>query len=68
MADFTEDSKIVDVVEGSDAGQRLLFEHGYDIGDGFVDVLSQYQSLREAARAGRLRDVPGLLAALNGGH
>jgi hypothetical protein len=67
MPEFTEDSKIVDVVEGSDVGQRLLFEHGYDVGNGFVDVLSQYQSLREAARAGRLRDVAGLLAELNGG-
>ena len=62
---FTEDSTIRDVVEGVDAGRRLLFEHGYDVGNGFVDVLSQYQSLREAVRAGRLRDVPALLEALN---
>jgi len=67
MADarFTEDSTIRDVVERSSDGQRLLFEHGYDVGNGFVDVLSQYQSLREAARGGRLRDVPSLLEALN---
>jgi hypothetical protein len=62
---FTEESTIRDVVEGSQEGRRLLFEHGYDVGNGFVDVLSQYQSLREAARGGRLRDVPALLEALN---
>ena len=64
-AGFTEDSTIRDVVERSADGRRLLFEHGYDLGNGFVDVLSQYQSLREAARGGRLRDVPSLLRALN---
>ena len=64
-APFTADSTIRDVVEGSDAGRGLLFDHGYDVGNGFVDVLSQYQSLRDAARAGRLRDVPSLLEALN---
>jgi hypothetical protein len=62
---FTEDSTIREVVESSADGRRLLFEHGYDVGNGFVDVLSQYQSLREAARGGRLRDVPSLLDALN---
>jgi hypothetical protein len=65
MAEFTADSTIREVVEGAESGRQLLFEHGYDVGNGFVDVLSQYQSLRDAARAGRLRDVPGLLAALN---
>lgn len=64
-ARYSEESTIRDVVEGSDAGRRLLFEHGYDVGNGFVDVLSQYQSLREAARGGRLRDVPALLEELN---
>ena len=62
---FTADSTIREVVERSQEGRRLLFEHGYDVGNGFVDVLSQYQSLRDAARAGRLRDVPALLEALN---
>ncbi len=65
MAEFTADSTIRDVVEGCEAGRRLLYEHGYDVGNGFVDTLSQYQSLREAARSGRLRDVPALLEALN---
>ena len=65
MAEFTLDSTIRDVVERSEAGRRLLFEHGYDVGNGFVDTLSQYQSLRDAARGGRLRDLPNLLDALN---
>jgi hypothetical protein len=43
----------------------LLYRHGYDVGDGFVDVLSQYQSLEEAHRAGRLRDLSELLKGLN---
>jgi hypothetical protein len=46
-------------------GRKLLYEHGFDSGDGFVDVLSQYQSLEAAARAGRLRDLGGLLRKLN---
>ena len=46
-------------------GRDALFRHGYDVGDGFVDVLSQYQTLEHAARSDRLRDLPGLLEALN---
>jgi hypothetical protein len=66
MAEFTLESTIRDVVERSgETGRRLLYEHGYDVGNGFVDTLSQYQSLRDAARSGRLRDVPTLLEALN---
>ena len=65
MAEFTAESTIREVVEGSESGRRLLFEHGYDVGNGFVDNLSQYQSLRDAARAGRLRDVEQLLESLN---
>jgi hypothetical protein len=65
MADFTSDSTIREVVERIGEGRRLLFEHGYDVGNGFVDALSQFQSLRDAARGGRLRDVDGLLQALN---
>jgi hypothetical protein len=67
MAEFTMDSRIRDVLEGTEAGRRLLYEHGYDVGAGFVDVLSQYQTLRDAAHMGRLRDVEGLLNALNEG-
>jgi hypothetical protein len=65
MGEFNLDSKILDVVQGCESGRSLLFEHGYDVGNGFVDVLSQHQSLRDAVRAGRLRDVTGLLEALN---
>jgi hypothetical protein len=67
MAEFSVDSTIREVVERRPDGRRLLYEHGYDVGNGFVDVLSQHQSLRDAARAGRLRDVDGLVKALNGG-
>ena len=65
MDEFTVDSTIREVVEGTEQGRRLLYEHGYDVGNGFVDVLSQYQSLRDASRSGRLRDLTGLLEALN---
>lgn len=62
---FSAESRIHDVLALGDRGRRLLWSHGYDAGDGFADALSQYQSLLEAARAGRLRDVPGLVARLN---
>jgi hypothetical protein len=64
---FTLDSTIRDVLEKSKAGRQLLYEHGFDVGNGFVDLLSQYQSLRDAARAGRLRNVEALLETLNRG-
>ena len=64
-ASFTADSRIHDVLALGEPGRRLLWSHGYDAGDGFADALSQYQSLREAARGGRLRDVPGLVEQLN---
>ena len=38
-----------------------------EVGEGFVDVLSQYQTLEHAWRAERLRDLNGLLAELNSG-
>ena len=63
---FGPDSKIRDVVSAlGDRGREALKRHGYDTGEGFVDVLSQYQTLEHAARVERLRDLPGLLAALN---
>ena len=67
MADarFSEESRIRDVLALGEPGRRLLWSHGYDAGDGFADALSQYQSLLEAARAGRLRDLAGLVAELN---
>jgi hypothetical protein len=63
---FSEQSTIRTVlaVKGEE-GRRLLYTHGYDIGEGFTDIQSQYQSLRDAARNERLRDLAGLLAKLN---
>jgi hypothetical protein len=64
--EFTSHSKVRDVVARlGDRGKQLLKRHGYDLGDGFVDVLSQYQSLESAARQDRLRDLDGLLGELN---
>ena len=66
MPAFTPESKIRDVVAAlGDRGREALKRHGYDTGEGFVDVLSQYQTLEHAARADRLRDLAGLVAALN---
>ena len=63
---FSPQSKIRDVVATlGDRGQELLRKHGYEVGEGFVDVLSQYQSLEHAARADRLRGLDGLVAELN---
>lgn len=63
---FGPDSKVREVVSRlGDRGRELLRKHGYEVGEGFVDVLSQYQSLEHAARADRLRDLDGLLKALN---
>ena len=44
------------VVLLGEAGHALLYRHGYEVGEGFVDNLSQYQSLEGAERAGRLRE------------
>jgi len=64
---FAPQNKVRDVVaELGDAGRQALRRHGYDLGEGFVDVLSQYQTLEHAARTERLRDLDGLLAELNG--
>ena len=63
---FTSESKVRDVVDGlGDRGREALLRHGYDIGEGYVDVLSQYQTLEQAARSERLRDLGGLLWELN---
>jgi hypothetical protein len=63
---FSPHSKVREVVERlGDRGRQLLLEHGYDVGEGFVDVLSQYQTLEHAEQTERLRDLAGLLAALN---
>ena len=63
---FTPESKVRDVVERlGDRGRGALLRHGYDIGEGFVEVLSQYQTLEHAARTERLLDLDGLLGELN---
>ncbi|HYT13765.1 MAG TPA: hypothetical protein VEL12_13355 [Candidatus Nitrosopolaris sp.] len=63
---FTSQSKVRDVLTSlGDQGQELLWKHGYDVGEGFVDVLSQYQTLQHAAETERLRDLDRLLAELN---
>jgi hypothetical protein len=63
---FSPNSKVRDVVDRlGDRGRRLLLEHGYDVGEGFVDVLSQYQTLEHAEQTERVRDLAGLLGKLN---
>jgi len=63
---FGAQGKVREVVEAlGDRGRELLLKHGYDVGEGFVDVLSQYQTLEHAARTERLRDLEGLLKELN---
>jgi hypothetical protein len=63
---FGPQSKVREVVETlGERGRELLMKHGYDVGEGFVDVLSQYQTLEHAARTERLRDLDGLLRELN---
>jgi hypothetical protein len=63
---FGPESKVRDVLARlGDRGRELLLRHGYEIGEGFVDVLSQYQTLGHAARTERLRDLKTLVAELN---
>jgi hypothetical protein len=63
---FGPQTKIREVVNTlGETGSELLKKHGYDLGEGFVDVLSQYQTLEHAARTERLRDLDGLLRELN---
>ncbi len=63
---FGPETKIREVVATlGDRGRELLKKHGYDVGEGFVDVLSQYQTLEHAARTERLRNLDGLLQELN---
>lgn len=63
---FGPQTKVREVVARlGDRGLQLLRAHGYEVGEGFVDVLSQYQTLEHAARADRLRDLGGLVTELN---
>jgi len=66
VPEFGPDSTIREALDRHPHSRELLWEHGYEVGEGFVDVLSQHQSLRDAQRAGRLRDLAGLLEVLNG--
>jgi hypothetical protein len=63
---FGPQSKVRDVLARlGDRGRDLLRKHGYDVGEGFVDVLSQYQTLEHAWRTERLRDLQSLVTELN---
>jgi hypothetical protein len=63
---FGHQTKVREVVDRlGERGREALKKHGYDLGEGFVDVLSQYQTLEHAARTERLRDLDGLLRELN---
>ena len=63
---FGPGSKIRDVLARSgERGRGLLRKHGYDVGEGFVDALSQYQTLEHAWRTERLRDLQTLVVELN---
>ena len=65
---FGPHSKVRDVVATlGDRGRELLRKHGYEVGEGFVDILSQYQSLEHASRMDRLRGLDTLVAELNSG-
>jgi hypothetical protein len=67
VAEFTPESTIRQVIEGHPYGRQVLWEYGYDVGEAFVDVLSQHQTLLDAARNGRLRNLDRLLDQLNQG-
>ncbi len=62
---FDRHSRIRDVLQSRPDGRELLLRHGYNLGEGFVDILSQYQTLEDANREGRLRAVDSLLVTLN---
>ncbi len=67
MAEITADSTVREVLALPNGRQRLL-EHGYQVGEAFQDQLSQWQSLRDAARSGRLRTMELLIEELNRGR
>jgi hypothetical protein len=69
VPEFGRASKVREVIDAlGDRGRDLLRRHGYDTGEGFVDMLSQYQTLEHAARTERLRNLDGLLRELNTGR
>jgi len=66
VPEFNAESRIVEVVRDHADGREILFRYGLNLGEGFVDVLSQYETLHEASREGRVRNVAGLVRELNG--
>jgi hypothetical protein len=62
---FDRHSRIRDVLAARPDGRELLLRHGYNLGEGYVDILSQYQTLEDASREGRLRDLDSILNSLN---
>jgi hypothetical protein len=65
VAELGPQTRIRDILElDGERGRELLFRHGYDVGEGFVDSLSQWQTLETASRTGRLRDLDKLLEEL----
>ena len=63
---FSPQSRVREIVDAlGDRAREALRRHGYDVGEGFVDVLSQYQTLEHAARTEQIRDLDGLLEELN---
>lgn len=66
VAEFSRESRVRDVLAfDGERGRDLLYRYGFDVGQGFEDVLSQWQTLEQANRARRLRDLDKLLAELN---
>jgi hypothetical protein len=66
---FSGETRVREVVEQlGERGRELLRKHGYEVGEGFTDVLSQYQTLAHAARQERLRGLPALVEELNADH
>jgi hypothetical protein len=62
---FDRHSRVRDVLAARPDGRELLLRHGYNLGEGYVDILSQYQTLEDASREGRLRDLDSILNTLN---
>jgi len=68
VPEFDPHSRIREVLElDGEHGRERLYRYGYDVGEGFVDSLSQWQTLETAARAGRIRDLDKLLQELKTG-
>jgi hypothetical protein len=62
---FSGQSRIEEVLSLGHWGERALYRHGYDVGQGFKDRLSQRVTLEDAASSGRIRDMTRLLELIN---